>query len=36
MILFSICAWGTLLCLLIAVPAYAADVIRERMGKPPG
>lgn len=36
MILFYICSLGTLLCLLIAVAAYAADVIRERMGKPPG
>lgn len=36
MILFLICALGTLLCLLIAVLAYAADVHLERKGKPPG
>jgi hypothetical protein len=35
MTLSSFCAWGTLLCLAIAVPAYVVDLIKERRVKRP-
>ena len=33
MTLFSLCAWGALLCLAIALPAYVIDLFRERRGR---
>jgi hypothetical protein len=35
MTLFSLCAWGAFLCLVIALPAYAADLLLEHSGAAP-